>query len=189
MAKFKFVLKDKGTRNQGWWLQLSSIEELTAYIEKTSPTRYGNVFENFLLGKEYNDTSKEHVPHPTEADLTAAIHQYAGMQNMNFIDAMMSVRNEVALRQLHEIQEHGSIFINCVGGYHSASKYDKCYDIVYRDDLIFPNFKKSDIRITKFPYGQHYYAYIDDMQVKDGDTLKWNTYEEAYAQAERILEA
>lgn len=32
---FTFVLKDKGTNNQGWWLKINSIEELQEYNEKT----------------------------------------------------------------------------------------------------------------------------------------------------------
>lgn len=32
---FTFVLKDKGTNNQGWWLKISSIKELQEYNEKT----------------------------------------------------------------------------------------------------------------------------------------------------------
>lgn len=31
---FLFVLKDKGTKNQGWWLKISSADELCAYYEK-----------------------------------------------------------------------------------------------------------------------------------------------------------
>lgn len=52
-----------------------------------------------------------------------------------------------------------------------------------RDELIFPNFQISDIRIKQFDKGQHYYAYVGDMQVRDGDVLKWNTYDEAYTRA------
>ena len=48
-------------------------------------------------------------------------------------------------------------------------------------------FDKNDIRIEKFPYGAHYYAYVGDVQVKDGTTLKWNTYEEARRQAEKYV--
>ena len=49
-----------------------------------------------------------------------------------------------------------------------------------RKSLVFPDFKKSDIRIQKYDCGSHYYAFVGDMQVRDGDRLKWNTYEEAY---------
>lgn len=48
--------------------------------------------------------------------------------------------------------------------------------------------KKNDIRIKKFPYGNHYYAYIGDMQVKDGNIIKWNTYEDAHRAALSVLD-
>ena len=35
----------------------------------------------------------------------------------------------------------------------------------------------------KIDKGQHYYAYVGDMQVRGGDVLKWNTYDEAYIRA------
>lgn len=35
----------------------------------------------------------------------------------------------------------------------------------------------------KIDKGQHYYAYVGDMQVRDGDVLKWNTYDEASIRA------
>ena len=42
--------------------------------------------------------------------------------------------------------------------------------------------------MKQFPGGEHYYAYIGDMQVRDGDTLKWNSYQEAYEMALSLLE-
>lgn len=38
------------------------------------------------------------------------------------------------------------------------------------------------------PHGCHYYAYIGDMQVKDGNIIKWNTYEEAHRVALAVLD-
>lgn len=183
------MLKDKGTNNQGWWLQLSNADELAAYLEKTAPTVYGNVLENYVYGKNHGGLENNRLPHEKEGQLTLGIYQIAGMKNIPFMDAMIQFRNEAALRQLHEIEEHGSIFVNRVGGYHAASEYDKCYNTLFRNDLVFPQFTKEDIRVKKFPYGQHYYAYIDDMQIKDGDTVKWNSYEEAYGQAKKLVMA
>ena len=31
--KFTFVLKDKGTHNEGWWLKVSNVDELADYYE------------------------------------------------------------------------------------------------------------------------------------------------------------
>ena len=55
-------------------------------------------------------------------------------------------------------------------------------------DIIFPDFKRHQIRVKSFPGGDHFYAYIGDMQVRDGDILKWDTYDEAYNQALSILD-
>ena len=33
--KYRFVLRDKGTSLQGWWLKISTLEELLNYREKT----------------------------------------------------------------------------------------------------------------------------------------------------------
>ena len=35
--------------------------------------------------------------------------------------------------------------------------------------------------------GNHYYAYIDDVQVRDGDKLKWDSYDEAYSYASSLV--
>lgn len=47
--------------------------------------------------------------------------------------------------------------------------------------------KKEDIRIKQFNGGQHWYAYIGDMQIRDGNQLKWNTKEAAQAAAEAMV--
>lgn len=58
---------------------------------------------------------------------------------------------------------------------------------VRRKELVWPTFNVNDIRIKSFQGGQHFYAYVDDVQVREGsgnDTkLKWDTYEEAYQAA------
>ena len=50
------------------------------------------------------------------------------------------------------------------------------------------DFKESDIRIKQFQGGEHYYAYVGDMQVRDGENFKWNSYKEAYDKALEVIE-
>ena len=93
----------------------------------------------------------------------------------------------VAEQQMEEIRECGAIYVNRAGGYHGYYKKAKEYAVVKSDKLIFPDYRKNDIKITKFPYGNHYYAKVGSTEVRDGDVIKWNTYEEAYRQAEKYL--
>ena len=178
-----FVMKDRGTHNAGYWLKISSVDELVEYIKITNPTRYGKAFENYVFGKDYGGITNSHGPHLDAEPLTQAIVMNA--QNMkskydtamNIFQAIESFSSMVAMNMLNSLQETGAIYINRVGGYHGYYKDSKENGFVRRKELVFPDFKKDEIRIKKFSNGEHYYAYIDDMQVRDGDTLKWNTYE------------
>lgn len=190
---FTFVLKDKGTSNQGWWLKISSIDELCDYYALTLPTRNGNAFENYMYGKEWNSyhpsvKNDSHCPHRKEAALTDAVVRYGSERNLGIIQALNAFTTMVAEQQMNEIRESGAIYVNAIGGYHGYCAEDKEYAVVKREKLVYPEFEKKDIKIEKFPYGAHYYAYVGDVQVKDGDTLKWNTYEEARRQAEMYVE-
>ena len=50
--KYRFVLKDKGTINQGWWLKISTQEELLNYLENTeSPVIDG--FRSLINCREF----------------------------------------------------------------------------------------------------------------------------------------
>lgn len=53
--------------------------------------------------------------------------------------------------------------------------------------MIFPAFGRSDIRVERFKGGKHWYAYIGDMQVRNGDTMKWDTEEEARRAAKELV--
>lgn len=185
--EFTFVLKDKGTHNQGWWLKIHNADELCAYYETFAPTRMGKVFENFVYGKEWNTQSNTHAPHLKEAQLTDAIVRYGSVHNYNIIQAIRGFQLMVAERQLDSIKEYGAIYVNRAGGYHSFYSKAEEYAVVHRKEIVFPDYNKKDIKISKFPYGNHWYAHIGDLEVKDGNTIKWNTYEEAYKKAEEFL--
>ena len=191
---FTFVLRDKGTNNQGWWLKISNVDELCEYYTETAPTRNGRVFENYMYGKEWNFAhegyeNESHCPHSGEATLTDAVVRYSCNNNLNILQGIQGFTQMVALQQLEEIKEHGIIYINRVGGYTWKGENDVEYAFVKREKLVFPDFKKDQIKVSKFPYGSHYYAYIGDLQVKDGDKIKWNTYDEAYRQACLMIDA
>ena len=83
------------------------------------------------------------------------------------------------------MRAYGAVYINPVGGH--------TYDLEYtqfcrRKDLVFPDFKESDIRIQKYEAGCHYYAFIGDMQVRNGNQMKWNTRDAAYQMAKSIIQ-
>ena len=168
--KYTFVLKDKGTINQGWWLKISSLSQLEDYIGKVGSSK---VVKGIFNAKGYYD-KKEHAD-----TLAQLIIQKATLDNTSIVGAGLSIQASVISSQIDALQ-FGPIYINAYGGWHSGGEYS---DYLHRDQLVFPDFGKEQIRIKQFDGGKHYYAYIGDLQIKDGDKLKWDTYEEAYNQA------
>lgn len=147
---FTFVLKDKGTNNQGWWLKLSNVDELCDYIKETSPTRYGNVFENYVHGKEWNKNSEIHCPHSEEAALTEAVVRYGSDRNFTILQSISGFQAMVAEQQMEEIRECGAIYVNRAGGYHGYYKKAKEYAVVKSDKLIFPDYRKTISKSQNF---------------------------------------
>lgn len=186
---YTFVLK-----NGGWWLKISSLEELVEYYKNTKgSTKWWNVVDNYIKGKEFNEykrkrglISNTHMPHEKEATLTQTVVLHASNNHQNIMEAIMELSETVASNQMRDVQEYGAIYINRLGSYHGDSPKMKL-PFVHRDNLVFPDFKENEIRVKQFPNGEHWYAYIDDVQVRDGDILKWNSYEEAYKQAKKYI--
>jgi hypothetical protein len=54
--------------------------------------------------------------------------------------------------------------------------------------MVYPTYSKQDIKINKYPGGNHYYASLGEMTVVDSqNNQKWNTLEEAQRVSESFL--
>lgn len=168
-------------KNDGWWLKINSVEQLFDYHEKTESV-WSTEFYNLITSQEFGGHGMRHA-----TAIAYAIGQHGANRGMNPIQATMDFRGTVIGNQLDALLEFGEIYINRKGGYHFKTKNDSYTQFVRRKEFIFPDFKENEIRIKRFPGGEHWYAYIGDMQVKDGDTLKWNTYEEAFNKAKELV--
>ena len=186
-------------RNGGWWLKLDSVDKLIDYHKKTG-NRYAGAFDLFM--RLYNKAGSvnrvmdvvmempigERIELMTSRDfkyMQAAILQAQKVDQANIFDGFRFLNMEIGMKELGDIREYGACFINPVGGSTFGIEYKQ---FVRRKELVFPDFKREDIRIKQFKDGTHWYAYIGDMQVRDGDTLKWNTREEAYNRALAMVE-
>lgn len=174
--EYTFVLKDKGTNNQGWWLKISNYSQLEDYINKVgSPKIVRGIF----------NARAAYVEKTEHADaLAQAIMQKATSDKTSTVVAALSIQASTIRAQFDALQL-GPIYVNAYGGWHLGGEYS---DYLHRDRLIFPDFGKKQIRVKQFDGGKHYYAYIGDLQVRDGDKLKWDCFEDAYNQALSYVE-
>ena len=99
-----------------------------------------------------------------------AIQKAEKRDNMTFLDGIRAINLEMGESDLRYIREDGAVYFNRVGGKTFSVDY---VQFCRRKNLVFPDFKASDIRVKQQTGGTHYYAYIGDMQVRDRDILKW----------------
>lgn len=177
--------------NGGWWLKIDSVEKLTDYHMKTGNGRYENAFSMYLHGGRPEEVLKNMSLEDRIAKMNdrnfkymqAAVMQ-AEKDNGTIMDGFRWMNMEIGMNQLRHIQQHGAVYINCVGGHTFGLEYTQ---FCRRKELVYPDFKKADIRIKQFDGGEHFYAYIGDMQIHDEGQIKWNSHEEAYKKALELI--
>lgn len=181
--KWLFVLCGKNTPHAAWWLKIQSQAQLAEYLAATNG-KYGRAFENYLHDSFYQPSETGHGKHAAEAPLTLAIYLHAMNQNLSMIDAAMQFSMQAAQRMSEALALHGAIYINSVGGWNCGGMgLLPEGGFLHAKNLTWPNFTKQDIRISSFHDGRHYYAYVGQAQVRDGDRVKFDSYDEARRQA------
>ena len=157
-------------KKDGWWLKISSLRELMIYWET-----YTDLFEKSL---EKLPKTKEFgcgMEHADTIDTMSGF--YARSHKITFEEAKTDLLCDIKKEQYKALNENGFLFINHKHGWNSVDR--KTEQFVHRRNLVFPDVKNGKIKIEKFPLGNHYYVFIDDIQLRNGDTLKWDTPEEA----------
>lgn len=169
----------------GWWLKLTTAEQIIDYFEHS--TMYGEGLDLFW---DYKKRGLDPLNLPAEEKINmmlgdnkkafmymqSAIIQ-ARKYGCSILDGFKCLRLESAEKMLGDIRDYGACFVNSVGG----STYGVTQDnFCRRKSLVFPHFTQKDIRVKSFQNGKHFYAYIGDIQVRQGETLKWESYNEAY---------
>lgn len=173
--------------NGGWWLKISTLMELADYISETD-SRWENAINNLLNSKEFTRYGDEHA-----GALATSIGFFGVNNGINGLDAAMLFKEQIINDQINEIKSGNTLVINKIGGYWALTPEEisgdkkKYKQWCRKKELIFPNFSKKELKIKKFPLGNHWYAYLGDVQLRDNDKVKWNTYEEAYEYAQQFI--
>ena len=173
--------------NGGWWLKISTVAELADYLSETD-SRWENALNNLLNSKEFTKFGNEHA-----GALATSIGLFGVNHGINGIDATLVFKEQIVNDQLNELKSGNTLAINKMGGYwvlkpEEVNGENKAYSQWCRKrEMVFPNFTKRELKIKKFPLGNHWYAYLGDVQLRDNDKVKWNTYEDAYEYAKQFI--
>lgn len=177
-----------------WWLKLTDAEQIIDYHNKTD-NRYEGAIKLYMKFKEegkewYNLLEgmplEERIKTMESKDfkyLQCAIIKAKQVEGTIF-DGFRCLNMEIGAGELATIREHGAVFINPAGGHTWGIE---TVQFCRRKQLVFPQYSREDIRLKQFNGGRHWYAYIGDMQIRDGDCLKWNTRAAAQEAAEAMF--
>jgi len=186
--EYLFVLSEQG----GWWLKIDTVEKLVDYHQKTDGARYENAIDHFFKGEDPRDMMENAIDLQQRIKLMrdrnfkymmAAVMK-AEQINGTVLDGFRAMKMEAGFNELQTLKEFGAVYFNSVGGHTHGIEF---MQFCRRSELIFPFYSKEDIRIKRYENGgKHWYAFIGDMQIRDGNKLKWNTYEEAQRISERV---
>lgn len=184
IKKWQFVHDVRG----GWWLRLASDDDIINYIRATND-RYDGALCKAVHEPIEKMSLEDRIKAQLNGDKNYMLIQ-AGMImaqkcNTTLYGGFERLQTEFGMALHRDILENGETFVNGVGGKTFSLDYDQ---FVWRKDLVFPHYTIADIRIKQFEKGQHYYAYVGDTQLRNGEKLKWDTYNEAYNFAVAVVE-
>lgn len=187
--------------SKGWWLKIDNVDGLIDYFKKTNRASNGGFEMYWELYKEMGEYGAKSVREyldimPSEKRFSLMVNNqkdfnsmyaaimYAEENETTILDGFRSLNMLIGYEYLMSLRKDGVIYLNPVGGRTFRIDYTQ---FCRRKELSFPHFTENDIRIRQFNGGTHYYAYVGNVEVRDGDTKKWNTYDEAYQRAKELV--
>ncbi|KKM07624.1 hypothetical protein LCGC14_1732100 [marine sediment metagenome] len=177
----------------GWYLYISNQEELKAWL-------HYNAIDMVEVWKDIKDSPEDKEGHcrTTRAAVhksllniemirraggSSAIGDKTRLQ-MSLCDSLEHMEN-LSTRSVIEIfNREGSVYVGSKGGCRSTTLnteklQDKVFEVYKSKKLIFPVLSKSDIKISKWQGGNHFYLQVNGHNVIVDNKIKWKTVEAA----------
>lgn len=189
MYKFvKIVSKYGGEKKNGgfWYFVPNSVEQVKEHFDT-------------VFGREISAGVKDKIgtislnKHPETAWRYAVDMKNKFSGNPWVVDAV-NLENEVLNNRIRDFLKYGKIYLaNGVQELGFSEDLHEIVDEIESEMLSYPReaqFHVEEVRymqwnVPGFPKGEHWYAKIGDMDVKDKDgNMKWGTKEEAEAASE-----
>lgn len=175
LSKFTFIC----TPDKHWFLKITTIEELLEYWKVFNNT-VQEALDTINQTKEFG----KGMYHATY--LQSVIGVRARAEKQSYKEAFEDITFDTRKSQYQALLEHSAIYINHNMGW-SIDDNRQTEQFIHKSEFQFPRMKNEFLKIEKFPLGQHYYVFIDGVQLRKDANLKFDTYDEAAAFAQNYL--
>ena len=173
-----------------WWLRIDNPEDLARYCELTDDERYGGAMMQVAYHR-MNGCKSHLESFPSVID---AFNRFNGEDLLTTTGKLLS---EAHYTYFKNLAQFGFVNINRLGGCNSSNW--PSYATITKEELIFPMLSRKDVTIKTWEWEEkkryayrsnhkyHWYAYIGDVRLKDGDKEKWDTRAECEEFVDRLF--
>ena len=188
MYKFVKIRMKYGPENkQAWWYFIpDSIKQVTEHFEKIFGQEIHAGIKDKMAAIEYNKHPETGWRHAVDV-----LNMFSGN---TWLEDTVKLENQVFQNRIKDFLKYGKIYLaDGVQQLIFNEDVHKIIEEVECDELIYPreaHFHIEEVRymqwdVPGYPKGEHWYAKIGNMDVKDKQgNMKWNTKEEAEKAAE-----
>ena len=117
-----------------------------------------------------------------------------GKSSLSMVECVNFMERTLTATPVKIFFTDGEVYINSSGGYRTTSLRndhrgvdEEIFGTCKRKDLIFPSSITSDIRVSRWFGGPHFYVSVDGRNVGIGGVCKWNTVQGAEAAMAKLI--
>lgn len=190
--KYTFVklATKSGRPPPAWYLKLTSREAAIERFEDVEAEKIGKGVWEFAHSREFGMVTGRNNFND---------HVRSKIAYLAYMKAMTTTRDDYTILhighdleqawigpRLKYIEKYGAIYVNKLGGW--MTLIDDMYTVVAQTESeTWPEYVKSDIHVSRWPGGTHFYAKVGDQDVVVDGKEKWNTWDEAQTAADKFF--
>lgn len=167
------------TPHKEWYLKISTLEDLLAYWKTIFNPQIKEAYETMLETKEFGCGMNHSTALQTAIGLTAR------GEGISLKAAYEKLEHDNKINQYQAICNNNVVFINNKLGWTTEQR--EAEQFVHKVEMKFPVMKLEKIEVKQFPMGKHYYAFVDGVQLKQGERVKFDSYKEAFNFAKEFV--
>lgn len=167
------------TKEREWYLKISSCKHLVEYWNQVFDPELKHALDTIEDTKEFG-----HGMQHCDA-LQSLIGITARCECLSMRASYEKVVHMHKIGQYQALCSGKTLYINRKLGWNVSTKDTEQF--IHKNNFEFPIMAKDRIKIERFPMGKHFYVFIDGVQLRKNENLKFNSEQEALEFAQEYL--
>ena len=167
------------TNEKEWYLKISSCEQLIEYWNHVFEPKLKHAFDTICDTKEFG-YGMLHCD-----ALQSLIGVTARCECLPMKTAYEKIIHMHKIGQYQALCSGKTLYVNRKLGWNVSTKDTEQF--IHKNNFEFPIMAKDRIKIERFPMGKHFYVFIDGVQLRKNENLKFTSEQKALEFAQKYL--